>query len=741
MPAESQPTVQIDVPVLGMSCAACAVGVASTLKAQVGVQAAEVNYANQVAHIAYTPVLTDLHSLKNAVQSAGYDLVIDAENPYHVQETAQQERYALLRRNTQWALLLSVPLMVVGMFGMEWPGANYLMLALSTPVLGVFGRGFYQNAWKQARLGRANMDTLVALSTSIAFLFSLFNTFFADYWHSRGLHPHVYYEAAAVIVSFVLLGKTLEEKAKTNTSAALKKLMGLQPNTVTIWENGSERSISISSLRIGQEVILKPGEKVATDGQVIDGQSYVDESMLSGEPIPIEKRPGDRVFAGTVNQKGHLRIVATQVGAQTMLAQIMRAVQQAQGSRPPVQQLVDRIAAVFVPTVLGIAFVTFLLWMILGGQNALTHALLTSVSVLVIACPCALGLATPTAIMAGIGKGAENQILIKNAESLEVALRVDTIVFDKTGTLTEGKPQVTDWLWHTQSLEVKGHLLALEQYSEHPLAAAVVSSLLQTGTHSLALETFESITGQGVRGSVQGQQYIAGKWSWLMEQGVEPNPTLLQQAENWQQEAKTVLFFAEDQQLLGICAIQDPLKPEAGASIAALQQSGKTVRLLTGDNETTARQIAQQLGIRSFQSNVLPTQKLDYIKQLQANGHTVAMIGDGINDAAALAQADLSIAMSTGTDIAIEAAQVTIMGGNLNKIAQALRLSEQTVRTIKQNLFWAFFYNLIGIPLAAGLMYPINGFLLNPMIAGAAMAFSSVSVVLNSLRLQRLRLQ
>jgi P-type Cu2+ transporter len=733
-------SVEVEIPVLGMSCVACAVGVAATLQTQMGVQVAEVNYATQRAHLVYEPQATNLQALQAAVQAAGYDLIMEAEDPYHEQEMAQIAQLEQLMLHTRWALIFSVPVVILGMFGMNWPFANYVMLVLSVPVLGVFGRKFYVNAWKQARHGRANMDTLVAMSTSIAFVFSLFNTFFPNFWHRRGLHPHVYYEAATVIVSFVLLGKMFEEKAKTKTSSALKKLMSLQPNVVQIIENGLEQQIALKDLRLGHEIVVRPGERIATDGKVLRGQSFVDESMLSGEPIPVAKVVGDKVFAGTINQKGSFNFVATKVGSHTLLAQIMRAVQQAQGSKAPVQQLVDRIAAVFVPLVLGIALSTFLVWLIWGGQNALTYALLTSVSVLVIACPCALGLATPTAIMAGIGKGAEHQILIRNAESLEIAHRADTVVFDKTGTLTEGKPQVVAWQWQHNTPDLQGHLMGLEQASEHPLAIAVVASLEQAGVRAQPITSFESNTGQGVVGMAGQTNYRAGKWSWLSSHGVIPHAPLLDQAAAWQAEAKTVLYFSENDQLVAICAIQDPLKKEAPATIDTLKKKGMQVYLLTGDNEATAQSIASQLQIANYHANVLPNDKAAFVQQLQQQGRIVAMVGDGINDAAALAQADLSIAMSTGTDVAIEAAQITIMGGQLNKIPQALRLSKHTVGTIRQNLFWAFIYNLIGIPLAAGVLFPVNGFLLNPMIAGAAMAFSSVSVVLNSLRLQRLRL-
>jgi len=609
------------------------------------------------------------------------------------------------------------------------------MWALTTPVLLFFGRSFYVNAWKQARHRTANMDTLVALSTGVAYLFSVFNMLFPNYWHSRGLHAHVYFEAAAVIVAFILLGKLLEEKAKGNTSAAIKKLMGLQPKRVTVIQSdGTQAEIDIENVHKGVTVLVKPGERIAVDGEVLEGSSYVDESMLSGEPVAVLKQAGDKVFAGTVNQKGSFRFRASKVGAETLLAQIIRTVQDAQGSKAPVQKLVDKIAAVFVPVVMSIALLAFVLWLVLGGENGFTQGLLAMVTVLVIACPCALGLATPTAIMVGVGKGAENGILIKDAQSLELAKKIDAVVLDKTGTITQGKPLVTNMKWNTDESEQKSILLSIEKQSEHPLAEALVSKL--NGEETVRVQNFESITGKGAKADYQGHTYWVGNQALMAENNIVMDETLAEEAVPWSRESKTVIWFANNEMVLAAFALADPIKSTSKEAISKLKHMGIAVYMLTGDNFTTAQAIAREAGITGFEAEVLPIQKAEFVKRLQAQGKTVAMVGDGINDSTALAQADVSIAMGHGSDIAMDVAAMTIISSDLNKIPQAIRLSKQTVKTIRQNLFWAFIYNVIGIPLAAGVLYPFTGFLLNPMIAGAAMALSSVSVVSNSLRLR-----
>lgn len=723
-------------PVLDMSCAACATRVEKTLNRQPGVYHAQVNYAAATATVEYNPQECTPETLKDAIQNAGYDLVIETNaQKEKIAEDAHSRKYRQLKQRTIFSLMLSVPVAIIGMCFMDWTYANYVMWILSTPVVFWLGRDFYRNAWKQLKHRTSNMDTLVAVSTGIAYTFSLFNLFWPEFWLSRGIHPHVYFEAASVIISFILLGRLLEEKAKGNTSEAIKKLMGLQPATVTILTpEGQLKEIPVEQVQQGQRLVVKPGSRIAVDGTVYEGSSYVDESMLTGEPLPTEKNPGTKVYAGTINQKGSFSFIADKVGSETVLAHIIRMVQDAQGSKAPVQQLVDRIAAIFVPTILSIAVLSFLVWIWLDSSNGFTHGLLAAVTVTIIACPCALGLATPTAIMVGIGKGAENGILIKDAESLETARKVNAIVLDKTGTLTEGHPTVTDISDPLLQSPLGDVLFTLESASEHPLAQAIVQHQTR---QILPMKEFESLTGLGVRGKINGTYYYAGNRRLLETHHLTVSPALTEEAARLSQEAKTVIWLANSQQALGLIAIADRIKPTSKEAVRQLQKMGISTYMLTGDNPETAQRIAAQCGITHFQAEVLPQQKAQFIKDLQKEGKIVAMVGDGINDSAALAQADLSIAMGKGSDIAMDVAKMTLISSDLNKITDAIRLSQATVRTIRENLFWAFIYNLIGIPVAAGILYPINGFLLNPMIAGAAMAMSSVSVVSNSLRLKR----
>ena len=726
-------------PVLEMTCAACAVSVESMLKSAEGVRDAQVNFANQDVWIEYNPSVATAESLQNTVRSIGYDLVIEKENRQEIKEEAQQKHLAGIRKRFTWSALLSVPVVIIGMFFMDMPYGNWIMMALSAPVVFYFGRSFFINAWKQARYRKANMDTLVALSTGVAWLFSLFNTAFPDFWHQRGIHPHVYYEAAAVVIAFISLGKLLEEKAKSNTSSALKKLMGLQPKTVTlVTDENQTREIPISQVKINDLLLVKPGDKIPVDGSVTAGNSFVDESMISGEPVPVAKSEGDRVFAGTINQKGSFRFRAEKVGGETLLAQIIKMVQEAQGSKAPVQKLVDKIAGIFVPVVIGISILTFITWMIVGGEHAFTQALLTAVTVLVIACPCALGLATPTAIMVGVGKGAENNILIKDAESLELAHKVNSIVLDKTGTITEGKPEVTDLQFVPETDEALGRsvLLAIEEQSEHPLAEAVVRKLKEENTTALPIPRIESITGTGVMAAYNGRNWLVGNKKLMNDYGVPIPADVEATMLSLQQQAKTVVLFASGKMIIAIIAIADTIKPSSKEAIKKMQDQGIDVYMLTGDNQQTAGAIAREVGLKHYKAEVLPADKAAFIQELQKSGKVVAMVGDGINDSHALAQADVSIAMGKGSDIAMDVAKMTLITSDLNSIPAALRLSTLTVKAIRQNLFWAFIYNLIGIPIAAGLLYPVNGFLLDPMIAGAAMALSSVSVVGNSLRLK-----
>ena len=729
-------TVKNSFPVLQMTCASCAVSVESIIKSQAGVVDANVNYANAKISVEFIPSLVKVESLRKAVQSIGYDLMIDeSTSAEETVENIQKENFNKLKKKTYWALALSFPVVVIGMFFMDMSFANEIMWVLSTPVLFWLGRDFYINAWKQAKHRSANMDTLVALSTAVAYIFSVFNTLVPEFWHERGLHAHVYFEAASVIIGFILLGKLLEEKAKGNTSSAIKKLMGLQPKTVTIvHDGGHQMEMPIEQVEIGNTIVVKPGEQIAVDGTVIHGNSYVDESMLSGEPIPILKNENDKVYAGTINQKGSFQFKADKVGSETMLAHIIKMVQDAQGSKAPVQKLVDKIAGVFVPIVIVIAIASFIVWNIFGGDNGFTQGLLALITVLVIACPCALGLATPTAIIVGVGKGAEKGILIKDAESLELAKKVNAVILDKTGTITEGKPIVTNDFWTEETLILKQILSSIEKQSEHPLADAVVSHLKNQNT--IPISQFESITGKGAKAAIDGETYFIGNKRLIQENEIVIENEVAQKANQWGNEAKTVIWFANTKKIIAILAIADQIKSTSKMAIEKLQKSGIEVYMLTGDNEMTAKAVSEKVGIKHYKAEVLPEHKAAFVKQLQEKGKVVAMVGDGINDSSALAQADVSIAMGKGNDIAMDVAKMTIISSDLIKIPEAIHLSKATVSTIKQNLFWAFIYNLIGIPIAAGILYPINGFLLNPMIAGAAMALSSVSVVSNSLWLK-----
>lgn len=728
-------------PVLGMSCASCAARVDKTLNKQKGVYNAAVNYAAATATVEYDVEMTSPEVLQKAVQNAGYDLYIEKDDELNDLDKQREAAYQSLKRRTICAFVLSIAIMVISMFLKDWKYARIIMGLLATPV--VFGMGslFFVNAWKQLKHGSSNMDTLVASSTGIAYLFSLFNLLFPSVWTSRGIEPHVYFESSAMIIAFILLGRLLEAKAKGNTATAIKKLMGLQPKTVTIIKDDEERIIPIQQIRPDDIVLVKPGERIAVDGLVVSGSSYVDESMLSGEPMAVRKAGGNKVFAGTLNQKGSFRFKAEKVGSDTLLAKIIRMVQDAQGSKAPVQQLVDKVASIFVPTIICIAIIACLCWLLLDSHNGISHGILALVTVLIIACPCALGLATPTAIMVGIGKGAEHGILIKDAESLEIAKQIDTVVLDKTGTITEGKPQVTSIKTILTDPKRAEQLLGkMESLSEHPLADAIVSYIQQErqlNTQDIVIEDFENIPGKGIQGREGQERILIGNRKLMDERDVLIPSTLEEAANQMMQRAETVIWFAQDGEAKMVLGISDRIKESSVKAIRLLQDNHIRVVMLTGDNEHTAKAIAWQAGIRSYQANTLPEDKVRFIQNEQAAGHKIAMVGDGINDSAALAQADLSIAMGDGSDIAMDVAKMTIISSDLTKIPEALKLSQLTTKTIRQNLFWAFFYNVIAVPVAAGILYPINGFLLNPMIGGIAMAFSSVSVVGNSLLLKR----
>ncbi len=725
-------------PITGMSCASCAARVNKVLNSQHGVYEACVNYASATAQVIYNPEECSSETLKAAVQNAGYDLLINTNPTEECIEEEHKKKYAALKRQTLGAAFLAIPVMILSMCCMEAAHVKYIVWLLATLVVFGFGGSFYASAWRQLRHGSCNMDTLVAISTGIAYLFSMFNLFYPDFWLSRNIEPHIYFESASVIITFILLGRLLEERARQNTSETIRKLAGLQPKTVSVLTNTGETVVPIEQVRHGNILIVHPGERIAADGTVTDGESYVDESTLTGEPVPVFKQAGEKVYSGTMNQKGAFRFKADKTGQDTMLAQIIHMVQDAQGSKAPVQKLADKVAGVFVPVIIGLSVIVLILWLAFAQETGLTHGILAMITVLIIACPCALGLATPTALIVGIGKGAEYGILIKDATSLETACKIDTIVLDKTGTITEGRPTVTNEYWINRQNARRDVLYSLECLSEHPLAEAVTKALEKEKNIDIA--HFTNIPGKGIKGTAGNETYYAGNLSLIRENNIYIEDALIRKAEDWAQEAKTVIWFADSMKAEGVIAITDKIKESSIRAIESLHKMGITLHMLTGDNSASATAVAKTAGIRHHQSGMLPQDKALAIKHLQEEGHKVAMAGDGINDSAALAQADLSIAMGKGSDIAMNTAMTTILSSDLTKIPEAIRLSQLTLRTIHQNLFWAFVYNIIAIPVAAGIFYPINGFLLNPMIGGAAMAFSSVSVVTNSLRLKRKRI-
>lgn len=724
--------------VLGMTCASCAVSLETYLKAHDGVKQVVVNYPNQSALVEFDETLMTLPTLVAKAKEIGYTLVVgDTKEVETEVEELEQLRLKKLKSKLMVAAFFSIPVFIVSMFFMDaFPNQNWVLLALTLPVMVYSGSEFFVTAWKKLKHLSSNMDTLVALSTGIAFSFSVFNTVFAGYLTERGLAAHVYYESAVVIITLILLGRFLEEKAKGKTSLAIKQLMGLTPNRVIAIRNGEEVEIRLGEVVRGDLLVVKPGAKVPVDGVVRKGESYIDESMISGEPIAVLKSKGVKVFAGTINQKGSLRILAEEVGESTLLSQMVELVKKAQNSKPAIQNLVDKIASIFVPVVLVLSIVTFLFWYFLGPPPPLTHGLVALITVLIIACPCALGLATPTALMVGIGKGAQSGILIKDAQVLETAHKLDTLVLDKTGTLTEGHPKVVGEYGFGDSDEIKKVMLSAEMKSEHPLAEAIVTAYKGV-VDEVELTSFQSLSGLGVKVTCEAETYHIGNERLMESVNAELSMPIRNKIKVWKQEAKTVVCVARDSNVIGIVAIADGLKPNAKEAVNELQKLGLEVHILTGDNQETANAIASSVNIKNVKANVLPQDKGEYIEQLQKAGKVVAMVGDGINDSHALTVADVGIAMGSGTDIAMESADITLMSSDLQHISKSIRLSKYTMKTIRQNLFWAFVYNIIAIPIAAGVLYPISGFLLNPMLAGAAMALSSISVLTNSLRLKR----
>ena len=735
----------------GMSCASCAGNIEEAIRSVPGVEACNVNFGAQQASVTYDPSKTDVAAIQNAVDAAGYSALPMQDDVLAPEDDAErQARQGENRDLTRkvWVSGIISAVLAIGslpaMTGLPipfipmWLHNPWLQLLLTAPVLFWAGRSFYINAWKALKRHTATMDTLVAIGTGAAYLYSLFPTFFPQWFISQGLKPDVYFEAASIIIALLLLGRLLENRAKGQTSEAIRKLMGLQAKTARVIRNGREVDIPIAEVILGDVILVRPGEKIPVDGEIVEGSSTIDEAMVTGESVAVKKQPGDEVIGATINKTGSFKFRATRVGKDTFLAQIVKLVQQAQGSKAPIQRLADQVTGWFVPVVIAIAIATFIIWYNIMGN--VTMALITTVGVLIIACPCALGLATPTSIMVGTGKGAENGILIKGADSLELAHKLQTIVLDKTGTITQGKPTVTDFVTvngtaNSNELKLLRLAASVERNSEHPLAEAVVQYARSQGVELTDSQDFQAIAGSGVQGYVSDRWVQIGTHRWMNELRIDTS-SLQQQWDRLEYLGKTVIWIAVNGKVEGIMGIADAVKPSSLVAIRTLQRMGLEVVMLTGDNRRTAEVIAREVGIKRVLAEVRPDQKAATVEQLQSEGKIVAMVGDGINDAPALAQADVGMAIGTGTDVAIAASDITLISGDLQGIVTAIQLSRATIRNIKQNLFFAFIYNVAGIPIAAGILFPLFGWLLSPIIAGAAMAFSSVSVVTNALRLR-----
>ncbi len=741
---------KVMIPISGMHCAACAANIERALRRVDGVIDAQVNFATEKATVEYFPSHVEIATLRKAIQEAGYEpLALEGDGEVDREQEAKAAEIRALKQKFLVSLVLSIPI-ALGSMGNMLPGVSLsswlhnpvVLFLLATPVQFWVGWQFYQGFWAALKHKTADMNTLIAIGTSAAYFYSVAMTFTPDYFAGLGIASHVYYETAVIIITLIILGRLLEARARGQTSEAIRKLMGLRAKTARVIRDGQEMDVPVETVEIGDIIVVRPGEKIPVDGRVLEGYSTIDESMLTGESIPVDKGPGDEVFGATINKTGSFKFQATRVGKETMLAQIIKLVEEAQGSKAPIQRLADYVASIFVPTVIGISLLTFAVWALFGPEPSLTFALLNFVAVLIIACPCALGLATPTAIMVGTGKGAEYGVLFKNSESLETAHKLQAIILDKTGTLTQGEPVVTDIITHNGFTESEVLRLAAsaERGSEHPLGEAIVQKAQTEGIALEEAEDFAAIPGHGVRATVAARTILIGNQKLMQDEGISFGK-LVEAAEKLAQEGKTPMYVAVHGRGAGIIAVADTLKPHSREAVDALHALGLEVLMITGDNRQTAEAIGKQLGIDRVLAEVLPEEKAQRVRELQEEGKCVAMVGDGINDAPALAQADVGIAIGTGTDVAMEAADITLITGDVRGVVTAIQLSRRTIRIIKQNLFWAFIYNILGIPVAAGILYPFLGVLLNPIFAAVAMAMSSVSVVTNSLRLRRFRVE
>jgi Cu+-exporting ATPase len=744
---------KITLPIHGMSCASCVKKVETALNGLEGVVKANVNFATERATVQYIPGAVSMVDFRKAVKEAGYEVLevetAKKEDLVDREKAAREAEYRKLKRKLTAGILLVIPVFLLAywkalglsaFFTLSRDVNFYLQLIFQTPIQFWVGWQFYVGAWKTAKHKSADMNTLIAVGTSAAYLYSVLASFFPWLFAAQGLMAEVYFDTAGAIIVLILLGRLLEARAKGQTSEAIKKLIGLQAKTAKVVRDGEEADIPVEEVAMSDLVIVRPGEKIPVDGIIKEGRSSVDESMITGESIPVEKNPGDQVIGATINKTGSFKFEATKVGRDTMLAQIIKMVEEAQGSKPPIARLADIIASYFVPAVIGIAVLTFIIWYLFGPTPALTYAVLNFVAVLIIACPCALGLATPTSIMVGTGKGAEGGVLIRGGEALETAHKLNAIVMDKTGTLTKGEPSVTDIIEFNnyRREEILRYAASAEKGSEHPLGEAIVNRAKEENLPLIDPKNFSAIAGHGIEATIDGRLLLMGNEKLMKDRGIQLNG-LLKKAEELSNQGKTPMFVVLDQRPAGIIAVADTLKENSKEAVEALHRMGIEVAMITGDNRRTAEAIARQIGIDRVLAEVLPEVKAEEVKKLQSEGKKVAMVGDGINDAPALAQADVGIAIGTGTDVAMESSDITLISGDLRGVVTAIALSKATIRNIKQNLFWAFAYNTILIPVAAGVLFPFFGILLNPIFAAAAMGLSSVTVVSNALRLRRFK--